>query len=129
MFDLQSGLKLIPAWAFQYVFAGVIWVGFNYLFLTPLIFDRVTLPYKKEFHNAVYEYNLYHFHKNNNTEAISTYVDCVYSKYFYKHRESFTKWTASLGYISELDGKSMKKELDDIVTSSTCGNNVWEDKL
>jgi len=125
MIELLSGTKYIPSWAIQYVFAGILWGGINFILITPVIYDRITLPYKTEFTEKVSAYNRFNFNDKITTKYIETYVDCIYSKYFYYNREELTIWTISLGYKNKLDAYSMGLDMDDIIDRKVCGIAPW----
>lgn len=126
MIELLSGTKFIPSWAIQYILAGLIWFGLNYILITPIIFDRVTLPYKKEFVESTLKYNSFHFNDEISDEKVFEYVDCIYSKYFYSNRQSLTIWTASMGYENLLESHLMEKELNRTISDGICGDTPWK---
>ncbi len=122
MFDLSGGFKLIPSWAAHYVFAALLWCGFHYLYVTPVIYDRITLRVENDYIEKALAYNKFHFKDDIGEEQIRKYLECIYSRYFYENRTPITLWTASLGLYSEgISSVKSQESVDELIKSGACG--------
>jgi len=122
MFDVAGGFKLIPAWAAHYVFAGLIWCGIHYLYITPVLYDRMTLALENDFSTNGLNYNRFHFFDDVSESEIRHYAECIYSTYFYKNRTPLTLWTASLGLYSEdISQEDSEEHISELRKSGECG--------
>lgn len=118
--------KGFPSWAFHYVIVGLVWFGLNFLFITPIIYDRATLPLRAELKNQVTTYQQYYFLPETEAENIQEYLDCLYGQYFYEKRMDITIWTSSMGFLStSLTEQHMQHRLDNFKNDNSCGVQPW----
>jgi len=123
--ELINILRLVPNWARQYSFCILLWVGISYFFVTPIIYDRITLPLRNEFIATTISYNRFHY-DDVQRETVADFIECNYSGYFYENRLEITYWVSSFGYYNDgLSSNAMEKYFMNPKTIAICGKMPW----
>ena len=117
--------EYMPDWAVRVLIGLGIWFFICYYFITPFIYDRVTLPLRKHYIEDIVKFNQYWKYSQEN-EKIIDYSNCLYANYFIDNVYEITQWVSSGTYYKPKAIHSMVKLINMPTYQDSCGEKPWK---
>jgi len=117
--------EYMPDWAIR-IFIGLgVWFFICYYIISPFIYDRVTLPLRKDYVVSINKVNKYWKYEQDD-EKIIEYANCLYSSYYIDNVYEITQWVFSGTYFKPKAIYSMDKLINTPIYQDQCGTKPWK---
>jgi len=117
--------RYVPDWAIRIIIGLVAWFVICLFFIAPFVYDRVTIPLRKDFIVQVKQLN---DHWENETDVYKSeeYANCLYAVYYKAFEIEFTQWIASATFYKPYAVRNMNKIINKPEYKVMCGETPWK---
>jgi hypothetical protein len=115
----------MPDWTIRVILGLFVWFILCYFFITPFIYDRVTIKLRNDYVAKIDLYNQ-HWKVKDHPVVARIFADCLYANYLDLYSMELTVWVSSIGFYSPVVVKRMEKLVNTNEYLSTCGELPWK---
>lgn len=119
--------RYMPDWAIRIIIGLALWFLICLFFVAPFIYNRITIPLRKDFVQQASTLNKHWGNRDNKTRSME-FANCLYASYFAHHEYEFTQWVATATYYTPYPIKDMEKLMNKNKYKKACGEKPWKNK-